>query len=117
MIDERIHIALSATGQKVYQLVAQQDESLPFTAFGVETEAKHHKDGIAIYTTALIVYCCAETIAAVVSAGNAVIAALASVPDVELCQFRNRATTAETEEGKAPIYIETLTFNLKHITP
>lgn len=117
MIDERIHTALSATGQKVYQLIAQQDEALPFTAFGIETEAKHTKDGVALYTTALIVYCCADTIAATAAAGNAIIAAAANIADIGLCQFRTRATSTEGDDGKAPIYIETLTFTIKHATP
>ena len=117
MIDERIYTALSTIAPPVYQLVAAQDTVFPFVAFGTETESTQTKDGPGIYTTVLLCYCCATTIAEAVGIGNDVIDAAQLIADVDLCVFKTRSAQPEGEEGKDPIYIETLQFVVKHNIP
>lgn len=117
MIDNRIYNALSSTNYDVFQLIAAQDAELPLVAFGVETEPVQTKDGICGYTSTLLVYCANESISGAVEMGNTIIPALQLTDEIEQIIFKNRKTETEQEDGKEPIYVETLQFNIKHIIP
>jgi hypothetical protein len=118
MIAETIQAALTAANIEAFQLEAAQNQTPPFVVFGVSTEPVQTKDGVALYSSALTVYCAEKTIGDAVAAGNAVLIALFPVnsPTVGI-RFARRETTAEGDEGSPSIYIETVQFTIKHQQP